>query len=60
MTVAPNQYVWKLRGEAVFASGTWNVTSGQGGFSADIDVGAAGLGDDQVTWALDGVVTGPT
>jgi hypothetical protein len=60
VTVAPNQYVWKLRGEAVFASGTWNVTSGQGGFSADIDVGAAGLGDDEVTWTLDGVVTGPT
>ena len=57
---APSQYIWKLRGMSTFTGGTWNVTVGSGAFTADIDAGLAGLADDQASWNLDGLVTGPT
>jgi hypothetical protein len=47
---------WKLRGESTVSGGSWNVTSGRGGFTADIVVGGAGLADDAVSWRIDGVV----
>jgi len=49
--------VWRLRGRAVFGAGSWTVTSGSGGFSADIaTLGPGTLADDSVVWRLDGSV----
>lgn len=48
--------VWKLRGEAVYVGGSWNVASGRGGFVADLTGGAAGLVDDSASWRVDGLV----
>ena len=47
--------VWRLRGASSFSPGTWNLSSGLGGFSADVSVNAAGtLADDSAVWRLDG------
>lgn len=48
--------LWRLRGVSTFTGGTWNVTSGRGGFTADITVHGAGLDDDAITWQVDGLV----
>lgn len=48
--------VWRLRGAAAFTGGSWNATSGAGGFTADITVNGIGLADDVVSWRIDGVL----
>lgn len=48
--------VWRLRGVATFTGGSWNVTSGAGGFTADITVNGIGFADDAVSWRVDGVL----
>lgn len=51
--------IWHLRGRSVFTGGTWNVTGGVGGFSADLAVNTSSTSaDDAITWKVDGVVTG--
>lgn len=50
---------WQLRGHSLFTGGTWNVASGEGGFSAQLSPNVAGTYvDDAVTWQVDGVVAG--
>jgi len=51
---------WELRGRTEFSGGTWNVAAGAGGFSATVDLNVTDDdGDDEVTWEVDGLVTGP-
>ena len=48
--------VWRLRGRVVITGGTWNLTAGSGGFTADLDPGATtDPGDDTISWRLDAV-----
>lgn len=50
---------WQLRGRSSFGGGSWNVTSGTGGFSADLFTGTpAHSADDAISWRLDGLVAG--
>jgi ell wall binding domain 2 (CWB2) len=50
--------VWRLRGSATSMSG-WNVTSGAGGFTADLQTNSAGVAtDDTAAWRVDGLVAG--
>ena len=47
---------WELRGKATISSdGSWIGPSGDGGFSASINLNSVGLGDDSVNWVLDGI-----
>lgn len=48
--------VWRLRGLSTFTGGSWNVASGSGGFTADINVSGIGFTDDSIAWQIDGVV----
>jgi hypothetical protein len=48
---------WRLRGAATYTGGSWNVTTGTGGFTADITVNGIGFADDAITWRIDGVVS---
>lgn len=46
--------VWKLRGRTTITGGSWNVSSGLGGFVADLDVGPTpDMSDDSITWRFD-------
>jgi len=48
---------WQLRGRVTWSGGSWNVTSGSGGFRADISTQTGGTnGDDVLVWDADGVV----
>jgi hypothetical protein len=49
--------VWRLRGMSTFGGGSWNVSGGTGGFSADITLNDAGFTDDAIAWRVDGVVS---
>ena len=49
--------VWQLRGRSEFTPGTWNISSGRGGFSAALSPGGWYVeGDESVSWQVDGVV----
>lgn len=51
--------VWQLRGQSEFTPGTWNISSGKGGFSAALSPGDWYIeGDESVAWQVDGVVSG--
>lgn len=51
--------MWRLRGRSEIAGGSWDATSGVGGFSADLVVNTAGTaGDDQLAWQIDAVLGG--
>jgi hypothetical protein len=45
---------WQLRGRTTITGGSWNVTAGSGGFTADIATGdPATMADDAISWRLD-------
>ncbi|MGA1051700.1 MAG: cell wall-binding repeat-containing protein [Ilumatobacteraceae bacterium] len=47
---------WRLRGRTTVTGGTWNVSSGLGGFTADLDVGSTpAMSDDTIDWRFDAV-----
>jgi putative cell wall-binding protein len=47
--------VWKLRGKSQILGGTMRGVSGGGGFSAELNSGSLGLGDDSISWLFDSV-----
>ncbi len=50
--------VWRLRGRAAITGGTWNITAGSGGFTADLDTGpTAAMADDSIVWRLDALAS---
>jgi putative cell wall-binding protein len=45
---------WQLRGRTTMTGGSWNVTGGLGGFTADIVTGDPDtMSDDTISWRLD-------
>jgi hypothetical protein len=46
--------IWKLRGMTTMTGGSWNVTTGTGGFVGDLSAGATPEpSDDSISWRLD-------
>ena len=50
--------VWRLRGRLAITGGTWNITAGSGGFTADLATGpTTAMNDDSIAWRLDAVAS---
>ena len=51
---------WHLRGRTTITGGSWNVTAGSGGFTANIATGdPATMTDDAISWRLDALTALP-
>jgi putative cell wall-binding protein len=49
--------LWELRGKSQLLGGTMAVADGVGGFTATLNPGLAGMGDDTITWMVDSIGT---
>jgi hypothetical protein len=46
--------IWHLRGRTTITGGSWNVTAGSGGFTANLATGdPITMADDAISWRLD-------